>query len=107
MSEDRTNAARQKRYQDKKRAEFEALKLQVMGMTKTPVKFMRHINGVEKEMIEGTDYTLSGTTITILPKPSDETIAYSERERCAKFCEGGTTHQPAGKLLAQGIRMLK
>lgn len=79
MSEDRTNAARQSRYQARKRSEFEALKLKVK----------------EYEAQAG-----------IAPIDLSQAKA-EERERCAKFCEGGITHQPAGRLLAAGIRMLK
>lgn len=77
MSKDKTNAERQRRFQERKK---------------------KHIATALAELDQ-----LKANSIN---KSSESLIRAQERERCAKFCEGGENYQPAGRMLAQGIRML-
>ncbi len=77
MSKDKTNAERQRRFQQKKQKSIDAII-------------------AENEQLKSAS----------LNKSSESLIRAQERERCAKFCEGGDNYQPAGRMLAAGIRML-
>ena len=77
MPKDKTNAERQRRFQDKRKKKIDAI-------------------FAENEQLKASS----------MNKSSESLIRAQERERCAKFCEGGENYQPAGRMLAQGFRML-